>query len=205
VFADGHHIDMPIYYKKENVIELAHRTKDWISSDPKAFYEWFNEKKNTQLERIVSYIKGWKDFREFNNSSLSLPSGFEFTILAVNNYVEDDSDEVAFRETIRAINTELNKPNGFKCLRPTTPIDEDVFAGYSETKKTNFLNALSSLLSELDRADNEKNFKKSSEILRKNVFGERFPLGEDNDEMKKSESLSKSITTSLITPKPYGY
>lgn len=205
VFADGHHIDMPIYYKKEDVIELAHRAKSWIESDPKAFYEWFNNLKNPQLERIVRYLKGWKDFRENKNSSLKLPSGFELTILAANNYVEDDNDDFSFRETIRAIKNELNKPNGFKCLRPTTPKDEDVFAGYSETRKVNFLNSLSSLLDDLDKADAEKNFKKASEIVRNNVFGDRFPLGEDKDQDDKSKDLGKAISTTPITPRPYGY
>lgn len=205
VFADGHHIDMPIYYLKEDVIELAHRAKGRIESDPKAFYEWFNNLKNAQLERIVRFLKGWKDYREFNNSSLKLPSGFELTILAVNNYVKDDNDDVAFRETVRKINEELNKKDGFKCLRPTTPKDEDVFEGYSETRKTNFLNALASLLKDLDRADNEKNFKKASEIIRNNVFGDRFPLGEDKSQDVKSEELSRAIGSALITPKPYGY
>ncbi len=205
VFADGHHIDMPIYYLKDDVIELAHRAKGWIESDPKAFFEWFNDLKNAQLERIVRYLKGWKDFREFHNSTLKLPSGFELTILAANNYVEDDNDDVAFRETIRAIKIELNKVNGFKCLRPTTPKNEDVFSGYSETRKTNFLNTLSSLLSDLDRADNEKNFKNASEIIRNNVFGDRFPFGEDKDQEAKSEALSRAIGSAIITPKPYGY
>jgi hypothetical protein len=202
VFADGHHIDMPIYYKSESLIELAHLSKGWIESDPKAFYEWFNELKNSQLERLVRYLKGWKDYREFHNSSLKLPSGFELTILATNNYIEDD---VSFRETVRAINTELNKPNCFKCLRPTTPKNEDVFSNYSETKKTNFLNNLSSLLSNLDRADKEKNFKKASEIIRVNVFGDRFPLGENKDQDNKSDELSNALNNVIIPPKPYAF
>lgn len=205
VFADGHHIDLPIYYQKADVIELAHRSKGWIENDPKAFYEWFNNLKSNQLVRIVRYLKGWKDYREYNNSSLKLPSGFELTILAVNNYVSDDNDDVSFRETIRKMNVELNKWGGFKCLRPTTPKNEDVFAEYSDTRKSNFLNALSSLLSALDRSDAEKNFKKASEIIRKDVFGDRFPLGEDKEEGDKSEELGKSISSAPVTPRPYGY
>jgi hypothetical protein len=204
LFSDGHHIDLPIYYKLKDVIELAHKSKGWIDSDPKEFYEWFNNLKNGQLERIVRYLKGWKNYRELNNTSLKLPSGFELTILAANNYVEDDNDDKAFRETVRRINTELNKANGFKCLRPTTPKDEDVFASYSSTRKDNFLSTLKSLLSDLDRAKDEKNFQKASEILRNNQFGDRFPLGEDKDEEEKSNNLSKSLGAALITPKPYG-
>ncbi|MFW5803630.1 MAG: cyclic GMP-AMP synthase DncV-like nucleotidyltransferase [bacterium] len=204
VFNDGHHIDLPIYYKLDDVIELAHKSKHWIESDPKAFYEWFNDLKKAQLERIVRYLKAWKNYRENKNSNLKLPSGFELTILAANNWVEDDNDDKAFRETVRKIDEELNKEGGFKCIRPTAPI-EDVFANYSEIRKTNFLTTLSNLLTDLDRARDEKNFKKASEILRKNQFGERFPLGEDTDEENKSRKLGAAIGATSVRPKPYAY
>jgi len=203
IFADGHNIDLPIYYKKDDLLELAHKAKAWIESDPKAFYEWFNDNKTTQLERIVRYFKAWKDFREDNNVNLKLPSGFEFTILATNNFYPDDSDDVAFRETVRNIYTELNKDGGFKCLRPTAPINEDVFSSYSEQRKTNFLNTLKSLLDDLDRAKNEKNFKKASEILINHQFGNRFPVGEDKTEEDKSSDLSRSLAAGIVIPKPY--
>jgi hypothetical protein len=205
VFADGHYIDLPIYYSLDEEIELAHRSKGWIESDPLSFSKWFNDLKNKQLERIVRFLKAWKDYREFNNSSLKLPSGFELTILAAENYIEDDNDDFAFRETIRTIYNTLNEPSGFKCLRPTTPKGEDVFSDYSESKKTSFLNALSSLLANLDLADSEKNFKNASEIIRNNIFGTRFPIGEDKKQEEKSNSLSKAIGSAIITPKPYGY
>ena len=98
VFTDGHHIDLPIYFKEEDIIELAHKSKDWIESDSKAFYEWFNDKKKVEsrLEAIVRCLKAWKNYRENNNSSLKLPSGFELTILATNNYVDADNLDEAF-------------------------------------------------------------------------------------------------------------
>jgi hypothetical protein len=204
IYNDGHHIDLPIYYKLDDVIELAHKSKGWIESDPKAFYEWFNNLKNAQLERIVRYLKAWKNYRENKNSNLKLPSGFELTILAANNWVKDDNDDKAFRETIRKIEAELNRVNGFKCMRPTAPI-EDVFSDYSEIRKTNFLSALSNLLTDLDRAKDEKNFKKASEILRNNQFGVRFPLGEDANEEDKSKKLGAAIGAALVRPKPYGH
>lgn len=171
---------------------------------PKEFYEWFNDRKNGQLERIVRFLKGWKNFKEFKNSNLNLPGGFELTILATNNYVADDNDDKSFRETVRKINTELNKSNGFKCIRPTTPEGEDVFADYSTAQKSDFLNSLGGLLNVLDRAKKEKNFKKASDILRNHQFGERFPLGEDKDGEQKTKELGSAIGTAIITPKPYG-
>ena len=174
VFADGHHIDLPIYYKNDGTIELAHKSKGWLESDPKEFVEWFNNLKTSQLERIVRYLKAWKNYREDKNSNLKLPSGFELTILAANNYVEDDNK--SFRETIRKIDTKLNKLNGFKCIRPTTPKDEYVFADYSDTRRANFLTTLSSLLNDLDRANNEKNFRKiEKELLSIDLSHHFFP------------------------------
>ena len=207
VFADGHHIDIPIYYKEDTIIELAHKSKGWLESDPKEFYEWFNDKKKTRsrLEAIVRCLKAWKNFRETNNTNLNLPSGFELTILATNNYVEADNLDEAFRETVKAINAELNRYNGFKCYRPTTPSNEDVFENYSETRKSNFLNTLRSLKNDCIKASEESNFKIASEILRNNQFGTRFPLGEDKDEESKSNSLKKSLGAAMVKPKPYGY
>lgn len=206
VFSDGHHIDLPIYFKEDDKIELAHKSKDWIESDPKAFYEWFNEKKSNRprLEAIVRCLKAWKNYRENNNASLKLPSGFVLTILATNHYVDADNLDEAFRETVKAIHKELNTRGGFKCYRPTTPSNEDLFENYSATKKSNFLNTLKSLKDDCVKAFEEKNFKKASEILRNNQFGVRFPLGEDRDEESRSNALSESLGAAIIKPKPYG-
>ncbi len=205
VYTDGHHIDLPIYYKNGETIELAHKGKGYLISDPKAFFDWFNTKKNMQLERMVRYLKAWKNYREVNNTNLKLPSGFELTILATNNYQENDNDDIALKETVKAIHKELSKPKGFKCIRPTVPEGEDVFSDYSETRKSNFLSTLESLVKDLEQAEQESNFKKASEILIDNQFGDRFPVGEDVNENDRSNSLSKAISSSIITPKPYGY
>jgi hypothetical protein len=203
LYADGHHIDLPIYYKDDNTIELAHKSKDWIESDPKEFYEWFNKKAkdHQQLRRIVRYLKAWKNFRENSNSNLKLPSGFALTILATDNYVPDDNDDIAFCETVRKIKEALD--NKFECKRPTTPKDENVFENYSESRKNNFLNTLKSLLNDCDRAKNEKNFKKASEYLRDNQFGDRFPLGKNESENDKSNRLANSVAGTGIIHRPY--
>lgn len=207
IFADGHHIDLPIYYKKDGIIELAHKSKGWLESDPKEFYEWFNDEKKEKyhLESIVRCLKAWRNFRENKNTNLKLPSGFELTILATNNYTDADNLDKSFRETVRAINTELKSFGGFKCLRPTTPKDEDVFEDYSDTKKSSFLNALQSLLNDCDKAKDESNFKKASEILIDNQFGDRFPKGEDKNEESKNKGLSSALGSAYIKPKPYAH
>lgn len=201
-FADGHHIDLPIYYKDGEVPELAHKVKRWLESDPKEFYEWFNEKAKgkLQLVRIVRYLKAWKNFREVTNSNLKFPSGFALTILATNNYVSKDNDDDALRETLIKVKSKLDIK--FQCLRPTTPKNEDVFEDFPKTRKEDFLTNLDNLICACKKANAEKNFKKASEYLRKE-FGKRFPLGKDEDEESKNQRLGSSLSGALITPKPF--
>ena len=202
VFADGHHIDLPIYYQEDEEINLGHKIKGWLESNPVEFSEWFNDeaKENQQLRRIVRYLKAWKNYQETKNTNLKFPSGFILTILATNNFVLDDNDDIAFKETIIKIKETLDSK--FECKRPTTPTGEDLFEEYSETKKTNFLNALENLISACKDADEEKNFKKASEFLQKH-FGDRFPSGEDKDEDSKNKELTTALGASLIKPKPH--
>ncbi|CAL2095755.1 conserved protein of unknown function [Tenacibaculum sp. 190524A02b] len=203
IFSDGHHVDLPIYYKEGTKPELAHRAEGWKESDPPEFTQWFLNNANPQIKRLVRYIKAWKDFRHQKNSHLKLPSGFALTILIVNNYVEDDNDDTAFRETVRKMLDTLTAPNGFTCKRPTTPKGDNVFADYSKTRKENFLNTLQNLVSDCDRAKNETNFKKASEYLRNNQFGDRFPKGSDADEESQKKAMASTLNTSYIKPKPY--
>lgn len=205
IFSDGHHIDLPIYYKKGNPPELAHRSKGWLDSDPVEFTNWFKDNSNKQMKRLVRYIKAWKDFRQDKNSNLKLPSGFALTILIENHYVKDESnnDDKAFRETIRRMYNSLSTFYGFKCLRPTTPKNDDVFADYSNTRKSDFLTALKNLLKDCDRAKDEKNFKKASEYLRDYQFGDRFPKGDDTDEKSQKKAISDNLKNTYIPPKPY--
>lgn len=202
MFSDGHHVDLPIYYKCDNIIELAHKIDGFILSDPKEFIEWFNNKvdSNEQLRRLVKYFKSWKNFKIVNNSNRNIPSGFALTILIVDNYVEHENDDDSFLESARKIKTSLDKE--FQCLRPTTPVGEDVLIKYSEEKRNGFLAELELLIKDCQDAKNEKNFKTASEILRKQ-FGERFPLGEDESEEDKSDRLKHAINSAILTPKPY--
>lgn len=204
IFADGHHIDLPIYYKNGEIPELAHKSKGWIYSDPKAFFDWFNEraKSDQQLRRIVRYLKAWRNYKELKNSSTKLPSGFALTILATKNFVANLNDDKAFKLTVEKVKMELDKK--FECKRPTTPIDEDVFADFSETRKSHFLNSLNLLVEACKKAEDEKNFKNASEYLQKQ-FGDRFPTGNDETEGDKSSRLAGALIGASIKPKPYAY
>ena len=50
----------------DDVVLLAHRKDDWISSDPRPIKDWFNEQcqlNGEQLRRVVRYLKGYRDFQ----------------------------------------------------------------------------------------------------------------------------------------------
>ncbi|MEM8528748.1 MAG: cyclic GMP-AMP synthase DncV-like nucleotidyltransferase, partial [Bacteroidota bacterium] len=201
---DGHHIDLPIYYKDGDVPELADKKNGWRESDPKAFYEWFNDKakKNQQLRRFVRYLKAWKNFQEDEHDNQVIPCGFILTILANDNYRKDDNDDVAFKNTLKAIREQLGLGVSFKCYRPTKPTDENLLASYSNEEKEEFLSNLDDLITACDNAAQEENFKKASHYLIEQL-GSRFPEGKDEDEKSKNSRLNVAISTSTISPRPY--
>jgi hypothetical protein len=182
VFADGHHIDLPSYWKENSYStpQLAHKTEGFIESDPEAFKKWLNDKisvsnKTGQLKRLIRYFKAWKDYREYSNSSVKLPSGFILTILACDNFKENVQDDISLKETLEAIYYSLSL--SFVCYRPTIPMYEDLLSNYD--KKT-VLDEFGKFLSIAEEALEAESKNKSSEKWRK-VFGDRFPLADDKN------------------------
>ncbi|GAB6393801.1 MAG: hypothetical protein MdMp024_0113 [Bacteroidales bacterium] len=200
LYADGHHIDLPIYFKikrDDTIPQLAHKSKGWIDSDPKAFFDWFNEKAKDkeQLRRIVKYLKAWRDYRNTQNSSVQMPSGFILTILATNNISYNDRDDVALKETLNKIQQSIDPNNGgiFECFRPTTPTDEDLFQNYSDTKRDYFLSQLDNFVKSANEAVAGNNPQKTCEQWQKH-FGDRFSCTtaiDEDDAKEKAKALSE--------------
>ena len=178
VYKDGHHIDLPAYWaeSEDSIPQLAHKSKGFVDSDPKAFGDWVdrnvrNSGHSGQLRRIIRYLKAWKDSREHKNSSLKLPSGFILTILACNNYVGDESDAIALRNTVENIKNGLSC--SFSCYSPTASEGEDLLAKYDQGT---CLSEFEKFLKNAADAVNAGSGKQSSECWTK-VFGGRFPSG----------------------------
>jgi hypothetical protein len=175
IYKDDYHIDLPIYIKAEDAEhpKLAHKTKGWIDSDPKALTNWFNDEvknKGDQLKRIVRYFKAWKDYKKGDDK---FPSGMVFTILAANHFVEgyEEDDDSAFIAIAQEIYDQLN--SSFSLKRPVFP-EEELLDGWSETAKTKFLNKLSNLIKQGQKALEKEDKKEAADIWRK-IFGDRFP------------------------------
>lgn len=218
----GFHIDLPIYYAdKYESPDLADTRKGWILSNPVEFIAWFEEKtksgfqkaflyeaisnpdpynkwlsdirkQDCQLRRLVRYMKAWGDLKRSE-----MPCGIIMTILVANNFVIDEHDDIAFRDTLINIKNYL-EGNGFKCPRPTSPVGEDLFASTSEKDKQYFMNALKSLIQSANNAINSENEKDAAAEWEKHL-GSRFPshLAKDNNaESDKYAPLKKIAVAS---------
>lgn len=98
VYEDKYHIDLPIYIMGENsdgdsIAYLAHKSKGWIESDPKAFTNWFQGFVNDngqQIRHMVKYLKAWKDYKNIDIKGMAI------TILVCNNFsVTANRDDIS--------------------------------------------------------------------------------------------------------------
>lgn len=201
LYADGHHIDLPIYFKEieenknKTIPELAHKSERFIKSDPKEFYEWFNDKANPQLRRIVRYLKAWKD-KQDNTYSTRMPSGLVLTILATNSYLDDnlenDRDDTCLKGIINSIKNILDLK--FECFRPTIKKNEDLLSKYNEN---HFKDRLSKFLDSANEAINHSDKKEACKKWQKHL-GDRFPCSSIPDQTSnKSKSYSEPAVVNV--------
>lgn len=213
-FKLGFHIDLPPYYTENyEHPELAHRTEGWKTSNPVEFINWFEEKinsgfrkaflyerekyeddfnkwlsdirkKDAQLRRIVRYFKAWAD----NSKKEYMPPGIIFTILAAENYVSDERDDVSFYRTAQRVLTTL-EANGCECIRPTTPSGEDLFGSYTPADKKRFLDDLEKLVTIGRQAIEAKN-QRDACLKWKSEFGSRYSCDSAKDEEEQARSFS---------------
>ena len=197
-YADGHHVDLPMYFKVEGDAhpQLAHKKKPWVEQDAKDFEDWFREQcdRKTYLREIVRFLKAWREYMKAEKG-VDLPCGFILTILAANHYTENDSTrfDVIMKDTLVSMEDELSKDGHFKCKRPVSPY-EDLFENYSDTKRNTFLSRLKSFREDAERAVNSKNQKEGCEKWQK-YFGDRFSCStaKDVDEDAQQKAFSGTI------------
>jgi hypothetical protein len=198
-YADGHHIDLPIYFKvrSENHPQLAHKKKIWVKQDAKDFEEWFENQcvTKTYLREIVRFLKAWRDWMKYKKN-VDLPCGFILTILAANHYTEGDPSrlDVIMTETLKSMYNELSRENHFKCKRPVSP-NEDLFEHFSETKHSTFISHLKSFRDDAERAVNSRNQKEGC-LKWQIYFGDRFScsLAKDIDEDAQQKEFAGTIS-----------
>lgn len=180
LYADGHNIDLPIYFKEtdtdreKTIPQLAHKSEGFIDSDPREFYKWFNNKANDQMKRIVRYMKAWRD-KQNKSYTTKMPNGLILTILVTNHYTSNNRDDISFRDTLKAIKEELE--DDFVCERPTTKEGEDLLQKYNEK---HFMDRLNKLIDSGDSAIADSNPKEGCKKWQKHL-GDRFPCSNVDD------------------------
>lgn len=188
IFKSDYEIDMPVYYKKENEdYMLAIKNIGWEKSDPKELVDWFNKQKDNDgvLLKMVKFLKAWCD-----NKRNNMPNGLAMTILSSNAKnkiaLNKERDDISLRDILKEIKKSLDFK--FECIVPALPND-NLFADYDDTRKNNFLNALNDFITDADKALDETNKLKSSNLWRKHL-GVRFPQGKDENEESNSSKYA---------------
>lgn len=192
------HVDLPIYAEKNGTYYLAVKNIGWIQSDPKEIKDWFNKattEKGEQLRRIVRFLKGWKDFRENENSSVTLYGGFQLTVLAEKYFVADDSDEVSFFKTVE--NIYVNLAN-YRYSLPHPVNGADITVHYTDSRKAKFQDEFSGLYEKTKAAYNEEDCVEKSKKWQK-VFGDRFPIAAYKDCLDEDTEHSLATITSTAS------
>ena len=196
IYANDYHIDLPIYKQSEDddYPWLAIKGEEWDTeeSDPRGFVQWYRDTKTDQLTRLIKCLKCWCD--KVGNK---MPSGLAMTLLAEEHYDEDDRDDIALRDTLIAIENDIDS---WEAYMPTKP-EDNVLERYSESLKDNFKEKLSSFIESAEEAIDEENQLKASKKWRKHL-GLRFPLGKDDDGGSRAVSSIAAIS-SRSTTRPY--
>lgn len=188
-----YNIDFPVYYEvpSESYSYLAIKGNGWIKDDPSKMVEWFKEKKDEdgQLIRVVKAVKAWA-----SRGGHKMPSGIALTVWVAENFVPcKDRDDVALFKTLQAIYT----ANYYvvSCFAPVEPYD-DLVDKLNADQKEIFKNDLKNFLDAAQSAIDEPNQLKASKTWRK-YFGERFPLGVDENLDQRADALMAAATTVL--------
>lgn len=188
IYKGDYHIDLPVYYRSSSEGDtspsLAIKNEGWFGSDPKKFWEWYQEKKDgkPQVVRLIRFEKAWSDYKR---KSLRMPKGVALTVLCVKHRVLDDRDDKSLYYTLKAIRDELKW--SFRCTMPVTPND-DLLASFTDKQREDFLKELDSFVDDAKLAVDETNQLKASKLWRKHL-GSRFPLGEDADVDAREKAL----------------
>lgn len=196
IYKNDYHIDLPVYYKPKFFDdkvspEIAIKSNGFSPSDPRAFIQWYKAHTNYTAKtiRVVRYLKSWGD-----NKQESMPSGLTMSLLAIRNIIYNDREDIMLRDTLKQIKSATDKK--WECLVPTTPGD-DLFAGFTDTQKSNFKSNLSDFILDADKAiDMEKNQLKASKLWEKHL-GLWFPYGADEDVDAKEAAL-RTMSASIL-------
>ena len=192
IYAGHYHVDLPIYAELKGVNLHAEKgEKGWHPSDPKTIVEWFQnavKKGGDQLRRMVRHLKAWVDYRSKDGK---LPSGFVLTVLADNEFLPHDRDDVCFGQLVKNIYTHLMSST---ILHNPLDSSEDLLARYDRKDIERFINAIRHLKT---AAANALAAEKKTDACKqwRTEFGNRWP---DCDTLEKSDKSIYTVAPAIL-------
>jgi len=181
IYANQYHVDVPAYGQCEETYYLCDKGQNgWHPSNPRGLTDWFKNElndKNEQLRSVVKYLKAWADYK---SSEAKMPSGLLLTVLASNHYESFERDDSCFSRTASNILKQVK--SDFTIYNPVDE-KERLSDRLSETQKEIFKILLEDIVKKAAEALKQDSKKESSKIW-KTVFGERFPISDDDGKQK---------------------
>ena len=142
------------------------------------------------MRNDVRYLKAWRDHQ---SGDALLASGLGLTILASNNFIGDERDDISFVKTVTLIHSYMTA--GGRITKPVTPY-ENLDDGWTEKQRENYIKKLKTLMDRGNDALEEESRAVASGIWRQ-LFGDRFPTVEEEAETKSSAPLVTSAPAIL--------
>ena len=203
------HLDYPIYKKSGTVYyhaigkeSSAKEVKKWEKSDPKGLIDWINNKSVfisddnfSQYKSLVRYMKRWRDYCITGTEKKSVYS-IALTVMVRKSYqasisIDGDRNDLAsLKDTITSIlntyftqvgwDTSTNTPKYEVVVKLPVEPYRDIFNKHVRTLGTFLYTKLSLLKKILEKASREMNLREQCKILADDVFGDDFPIPENN-------------------------
>jgi len=219
------HIDFPIYKKSGSNYYLAvgkkgsdENNREWSNSDPKGLKDWIKDKsgyvgsadaKLQQFNRVVRYLKRWRDYK-CSSAVAEKVYSIGLTVMAKKHFQPSfdaegkPCDATALRNTAKRIldsnhfvfqGSEQYKVEAFIPVAP----HRDIFDGSSLDTGTQLRNKLTKLVEKMDTALAESDEKKQCGTFQW-LFGDDFAVPETSNsgssEAKAVFGTSGSVGTS---------
>ena len=197
VYAEGYHIDLPIYRMIGGKIYLGTLDgNEWIPSDAKAFNDWFYSRleKTEQMRSCIKYLKAGKDIWRCDLK------GIHITVLVALNHVPVKSrDDESLVETLAGMFNYLNKNR-----RIDNPIDpnENLLNDWSDSRITAAVEALAKACEHASKALQLPDKRLAAEQWRC-VLGTRFPLPPSGNKTKGDGNRKQAPVVIVKNPQPW--
>ncbi|TGY90063.1 hypothetical protein E5163_02745 [Marinicauda algicola] len=164
------------YYRvPSDAIFLAHRTDDWVPSDPKAFQDWFElwvSELGPVCRRASMYVKAWRDhhFEKSDLTSLAITVTVVRALKELDGKPADDRDDQISLIIFRKLREYIAGDGIFHPITESR-LDEE----WTDEGRATLIRAIDAAINELEAALHRTTHKQLVVNHLRSAFGVRFP------------------------------